>query len=227
MSTSPRFELISFDLCPYVQRSVITLKHKKIDFKLTLIDLSNPPEWFNKISPLGKVPLLLVREKSGEPVVLFESAVINEYLDEVTPPSILPKDPLAKARERAWVAVGGELLGNLYTLAMSEDRDEIDEARTDLWDTLARVEETLPGGKYFSTAGFSLVDAAFAPVFMRLFMLKSLREDSHWKSLTKTRQWADALLALPEVRDSVPTDFKQKYVTLLKERNPAAARELD
>ena len=99
MPSTPKFELVSFDICPYVQRSVITLKHKKIDFKLTFIDLEKPPEWFNKISPLGKVPLLLVRNSESEkPTVLFESAPINEYLDEVTPDSINSKDPIQKAR---------------------------------------------------------------------------------------------------------------------------------
>src|SRR5262245_51434236 len=123
MTQNKSFELVSFDLCPYVQRSVITLKHKKIDFKLTLIDLAAPPEWFNRISPLGKVPLLLVRdsEKGGEPVALFESAVINEYLDEVTEPRLLPADPLEKARERAWVAVSAEILMSMFSIMTSSD----------------------------------------------------------------------------------------------------------
>ncbi len=69
-------KLISFKICPYVQRSVITLKEKNVDFDIEYIDLANKPEWFLKISPLGRVPVLQVGEE-----VLFESAVINEYLD--------------------------------------------------------------------------------------------------------------------------------------------------
>jgi glutathione S-transferase len=235
MSQIPAFELVSFDLCPYVQRSVITLKHKKVDFKITYIDLANPPEWFNKTSPLGKVPLLLVRgsastgsssNSSGEPVVVFDSAVINEYIDEVTPPSVLPRDPLLKARERAWVAVSGELLMSLYTIMTSEEKTEVDEAKQELWDVLSRVEEVVSGGNYFSSNGFSLADAAFAPVFMRLLMLKPLRDDAHWKQLPKTRKWADALLALPEVRESVIPEFKQKYVSYLKKQESPLANEI-
>jgi hypothetical protein len=64
-------------------------------------------------------------------------------------------------------------------------------------------------------------------VFVRLMMMKSIRSDSHWKSLPKTHQWAEALIALPEVRDSVPANFKQKYADFLRGRNPAAAKELD
>jgi glutathione S-transferase len=227
MAQSPQFELISFNICPYVQRSVITLMHKKIDFKLTYIDLENPPEWFKKISPLGKVPVLLVREKGQEkPIVLFESAVIGEYLDEITPPSILPKDPLEKARERAWIEVGSELLVSLYSLTTSTDSSEISNLKTELFEILDRLEEALPGGSTFNGRSFSLVDAAIAPFFVRMLMMKSLRDDSHWKKLPKTRKWADALLALPEVRDSVIPEFKQKYVEYFKAIGSPAANDV-
>ncbi|MFL5814855.1 MAG: glutathione S-transferase family protein [Bdellovibrionia bacterium] len=216
MAKAPTFELISFDICPYVQRSVITLLHKKVDFKLTFIDLGNPPEWFNKISPLGKVPVLIVHDTpKSEPVVLFESAVINEYLDEVTPIMIMLDDPLEKARLRAWIAVSGECLMWLFTAMTSQDAAEVTEARNDLWDTLARVEETLPGGDYFTGTRFSLVDAAFAPVFMRMFMMRSLRDDAHWKSLPKTHHWAKSLMELPEVKKSVEPNFKERYKEVL------------
>lgn len=66
--------LISFKLCPYVQRSVINLLEKKVDYEIKYIDLANKPEWFLKISPFRRVPVLVVGED-----VLFESAVINEY----------------------------------------------------------------------------------------------------------------------------------------------------
>jgi glutathione S-transferase len=227
MSQTPHFELVSFDLCPYVQRSVITLKHKKIDYKITYIDLEKPPEWFNKASPLGKVPLLLVRQSSSsEPVVLFESAVINEYVDEVTPPSLLPKDPLEKARERAWVQVSGELLMAMYPIMISHEKKEIDEARQEIWDILDKVELAITGDDVFSANGFSLVDAAFAPAFMRILMMKSLRDDPHWKVLPKTRKWADAILQRPEVKDSVIPEFKQKYISMLQRRDSLAVRDI-
>ena len=74
-------ELISFDLCPFVQRSVITLLEKDIPFKRTNIDLANKPDWFLQISPLGKVPVLKI---DGN--ILFESAVINEDQSKHTQP---------------------------------------------------------------------------------------------------------------------------------------------
>ena len=69
--------LVSFDLCPYVQRAAIALAEKGVPFERRAVDLANRPDWFKTLSPLGKVPLLLI---GGE--VLFESAVIVEYLEE-------------------------------------------------------------------------------------------------------------------------------------------------
>ena len=66
------FELISFKLCPFVQRAAIILLFKKIPFRTSYIDLANPPDWFRAISPFGKVPVL----RLDETTVLFESSVI-------------------------------------------------------------------------------------------------------------------------------------------------------
>ncbi len=70
-------KLISHKLCPYVQRAVIALTEKGVPFERIDIDLANKPEWFLKISPLGKTPVLVVGDHA-----IFESAVILEYLEE-------------------------------------------------------------------------------------------------------------------------------------------------
>src|SRR3989337_1446247 len=96
--------LISHKLCPYVQRAVIVATEKGIEFERVDIDLADKPDWFLAISPTGKVPLLEVTETDGSKHVLFESAVIAEYLDEIGGGErLLPADPLLRARERAWV----------------------------------------------------------------------------------------------------------------------------
>src|SRR5207248_7310045 len=91
-------KLISHKLCPYVQRAVIALTEKGVSFERIDIDLSNKPDWFLKISPLGKTPVLLV---DGHPI--FESAVICEYLDETIEPPLHPDDSLRRAQHRAWM----------------------------------------------------------------------------------------------------------------------------
>jgi glutathione S-transferase len=94
-------KLISHKLCPYVQRAVIALKEKGVPFERIDIDLDNKPDWFLKISPLGKVPVLQVGDKA-----VFESAVILEYLEETLPNPLHPKNPLTRAEHRAWIEFG-------------------------------------------------------------------------------------------------------------------------
>ena len=88
-------KLISHKLCPYVQRAVIALTEKGVPFERIDIDLANKPDWFLKISPLGKVPVLLVETADGE-AALFESNVICEYIEDTQGGAKLhPQDPLA------------------------------------------------------------------------------------------------------------------------------------
>ena len=109
-----QLHLVSFKTCPYVQRSVITLKHKGVPFDITYIDLADPPAWFTAMSPLGKVPVVEVTEDNGTKTVLFESAVINEFADEISEGTLLPQDPVRKARARAWIEFASECNGAYY-----------------------------------------------------------------------------------------------------------------
>ncbi len=93
---TPKLTLISHKLCPYVQRAVIALTEKGVPFERIDIDLANKPEWFLKISPLGKVPVLLVGTAEGE-AALFESNVICEYIEDTQDGAKLhPRDALER-----------------------------------------------------------------------------------------------------------------------------------
>lgn len=199
-------ELISFKLCPFVQRSVIVMLEKGVPFDITYIDLSNPPDWFKAISPMGKVPVLKVGE-----TVLFESAVIMEYLDEVNPPSLHPADPLRKAHNRAWIEFASTLFFCQYNLTMTaKDEAEFKKQCDEMRGKLAQVEPQLVG-PYFNGTELSLADAAFAPLFMRLNMLEGWHAMGLYEGLPKVKAWAERLLAQPSVQGSVVPEFAELY----------------
>src|ERR1700747_38904 len=119
---TPKLTLISHKLCPYVQRAVIALTEKGVPFERIDIDLANKPDWFLKISPLGKVPVLTVGAGQGE-VALFESNVICEYIEEMQSGAKLHSQaPLQRAEHRAWMEFGSAILGDLWGLETTTDR---------------------------------------------------------------------------------------------------------
>lgn len=216
--TSIKPHLVSFKLCPFVQRSVILLLEKGVDYEIRYIDLNNPPDWFKALSPFGKVPLLQVDD-----TVLFESAVIMEYLDEVNPPSLHPADPLRKAFNRAWIEFSSSLLVCQYNMVMAREQLACDSAEQELRDKLARVEQQLIG-PWFNGAQFNLVDIAFAPLFMRIAQLEQWKPQHLLDGVPKVAAWSQRLLARPAVQNSVVSDFGQLYRDYIASHSGYAAQ---
>lgn len=220
-------ELISFDLCPFVQRSVITLQEKGIDFTLTYIDLDDKPAWFVKRSPFGQVPLLLLDDAT-----LFESAVINEYLDEVYPPAMQVSDPLCRAQNRAWTAFGDSLLGEQYRLMTAETAGDFDDRLHAIEIKLQRLEQQLEqqwtsrasGGPYFNGPDYALIDTAYAPLFLRFAILDEWHALSLYEDLPRVSAWQAAICARPTTRSSVVGDFAERLAAYITTRSGHAAR---
>jgi len=204
-------ELISFKTCPFVQRAVITLRHKKIHFKITHIDLADPPEWFLEISPLGKVPVLRIDNE-----ILFESAVINEYLDDISGASMQPKDPLERARNRSWIEYASNMLGNLYMMKMAKDESDYVKFRDRLTELVERLEKRIGDGPWFNGNEFSLADSAFAPFFRQNSVADYQLSIIDPETTPRVDAWSKRLLALPEVAGSVVDDFDQLYLAAME-----------
>ena len=92
-------ELITAEVCPFAQRTHMTLLEKGLAFERREVDLSNKPDWFEEVSPYSKVPVV----KIGDQVV-WESSVINEFIDEQFPEKpMMPSDPFLRAQARIWI----------------------------------------------------------------------------------------------------------------------------
>jgi len=214
--------LVSHNLCPYVQRVAIALAEKNAPFDRVTIDLAAKPDWFQAISPLGKVPLMRVPDGAGE-AVLFESAAIAEYVDEAYPGAdLLPRDPLARARHRAWIEFASSLLGDIWRLETAKANDVFAAACRSIAQKLARIEEALEQGPYFAGQNFGLVDAAFAPAFRYFDVFEAIGPTVSFAEFPKIFAWRNALSARPSVRDAVSTaypkllrDFLQRHEAVL------------
>lgn len=208
---SQSLELISFKLCPFVQRAVIVLKKKNIDFDITYIDLNNPPEWFKDVSPLGQVPVLKVGDE-----VLFESSVIQEYVDEITSPSLQPADPLIKAKNRSWISFGGDILMALHPMVTNKEESISNEKKSLVLQKLAQLETVHSGGEFFNGETFNMIDAAYAPMFMRMDFIKTLTDVDLLANTPKLAKWSKNLLAMDCVKESVVPELPMMYKGMVK-----------
>jgi glutathione S-transferase len=214
----PKLQLISHDLCPYVQRAVIALAEKGVPFERTDVDLAAKPEWFLRLSPLGKVPLLKVGDE-----VVFESAVILEYLEETQPRPLYPADPLARARQRAFIEFGSAILSDIWGMEIAQDRDALDVKIAALTGKFARVEAELKQGPWFAGSAVGLVDAAFAPIFRYFESFDAIFDHGILAQKPKTAVWRAALLARPSVRAAVVPDYRARLDRFIRCQNGALA----
>lgn len=215
-----RLTLISFDTCPYVERSRIVLHEKDREFEEEVIDLGDKPDWFLEISPRGKVPVLLVDDRRDQPI--FESTVINELVEDLAPePPMLPHDPLDRAHARAWIEFGDRVVMAAFAkLLFAADEDARRPARAELTDALARVERALARkeGPYFAGAAFGLIDAVYAPIANRWEALEEFGERALLAELPRVAAYKDALLGRPSVRRARGRDLTEKTLARMRAR---------
>ncbi len=207
-------ELISFNICPFVQRSVITLLKKQIDFKITYIDLADKPDWFLKISPLGKVPVVRYGDE-----ILFESAVINEFLDEISPDPLMPVEPVNKAKDRGWIEYASQLLMSQHMMSIADNKSDFEDRSVALTDKLQVLENKVAGDGYFNGASMSLVDTALAPLFTRLDVYTKQFGNNYLSEFPKLSALSELLLNLEFVQKSVISEFDEVYMNYLNDKN--------
>lgn len=205
--------LVSDHLCPYVQRAAIALAEKGIPFERITVDLSNKPEWFKALSPLGKVPLLRVGDAT-----IFESAAILEYLEDTTAHPLHPADPLRRAEHRGWIEFGSTILNDMAGFYNAPDATAFETKRALLVGRFARLEQRLVGGPWFDGAEFSLVDAVFAPVFRYFDAFERIGDFGILSGASKIARWRASLASRPSVRAAVASDYEERLAAFLASR---------
>src|SRR5438309_7285918 len=207
-------KLISHKLCPYVQRAVIALTEKGVAFERIDIDLANKPDWFLKISPLGKTPVLVVGDHA-----IFESAVILEYLEETQSKPLHPADPLVRAEHRAWIEFGSVVLNDIAGFYAAPDEATFRAKIAQLGQRFARLEARIAAAQWFDGEKFSLVDAVFGPVFRYFDEFDDIADFGILADKPKLERWRKSLAARPSVRTAVSAEYPALLRDFLDRRN--------
>ncbi|MCT7662692.1 glutathione S-transferase family protein [Shinella kummerowiae] len=220
LPTGATLTLVSHHLCPYVQRAAIALAEKGVAFERRTIDLAAKPDWFLAMSPLGKVPLLLIQREDGSEAVLFESAVICEYLEDTqTDTPLHPADPLVRAQHRGWMEFGSSILSDLWGFETAKDAETYAAKRQALSEKFTRVEAALGAGPFFAGGNFSLVDAVFAPIFRYFDVFDTVAPAGVLDGFEKVAAWRAALMRRASVRTAVAEDYPERLKIFLEEHD--------
>lgn len=184
-------KLYSASVCPFAHRTRLTLLEKEVNFELVTIDLNNKPSWFSDVSPYGKVPVIEHNNYS-----IWESAIINEYLEEAFPePALMPKTPGERAVARIWIDfANSKLVPAYYKLLLEQDLDKQEKRRKQFLEHLEFMEnegirKLSETGAYWLGDTLSLVDLTFYPWFERLCVLEHYRDISLPENFPYLQKW--------------------------------------
>ena len=208
-------KLWHLDRSPFGWKTRIVLAEKNVKHDLIIPEnKSEDPEFASK-NPYKLTPVLEIADGK----TIYESTVVNEYLEEVYPnPPMLPKDPWERARVRMLEDTTDQYLymtlrefrSAQYEYApphlipkKSEEVDHklLESSRTKLHDHLARLERELEGQEFFGGTLFSLADAALVPPILGSCRLLGVLPDPRYPNLAR---WAAEVIERPSVMAASP-----------------------
>ncbi len=156
--------LYSTITCPFSHRCRIVLHEKDMDFQVIDVDPNNKPEDIAVMSPYGRAPILVERD-----LVLYESNIINEYIDDRFPhPQLMPADPVMRARARLFLYRFEQELFCYIDDVESKDQKVADKARAIISDNLTVITPIFEKQKYILGDDYSMLDVAIVPLLWRL-----------------------------------------------------------
>ena len=202
MNVPKTMTLYSAEVCPFVHRTRLVLAEKGLEHELVEIDTENKPEWFLELSPNGKVPLL----KHGQ-AMLYESLVINEYLEDCFPaPALRPTEPLLCAQMRLWIDFCATKFVPAWAALMKAENEEQQRLHSEqLQNHLLFMEAEATahfdeGQPYWCGAELSLADVAFFPFFERMPVLEYYYKFQIPQACARLKRWWKVMEERPSVQ---------------------------
>lgn len=156
--------LYSGTSCPFSHRCRIVLHEKGMDFEIKDVDLREKPEEIAMMNPYSQVPILVERD-----LTLYESNIINEYIDERFPhPQLMPADPVMRARTRLFLFnIERDLFNHIPDIVNGTGK-VAEKARGIVRDNLVQIAPIFAKQKYMLGEEYSMLDVAIAPLLWRL-----------------------------------------------------------
>ncbi len=202
-------ELFLFNFCPFAQRVQMSLIHSQLPFEKIMLNPAKMPDDFSDISPLGNVPVLRINKTH----TIFESAVINDYIAQISPQSMEPEDQVLRAQMRAWSEYSGSCMGALMQVLQAIDIIGVKENNKALIAKFDILSKQMQGsGPFFYGQQYTSIDSTYAPLFLRMKTLSQLSTDFSYEGLPNNiQQWMDSLLESQPLKQATEDNFSEIY----------------
>ncbi|MFA5960072.1 MAG: glutathione S-transferase family protein [Tatlockia sp.] len=206
--------LYSFRICPFVERTNILINENNILCERIYVDIRNKPDWFLKLSPQGKVPLLKV-----DNTIIFESSVINDFLNEISTSKLYPSDPVKRAYNKSWIEWGSTLVFDAYNMTLAVNITSFKQQRIIVDKKLSVLENEIEAQPFFNGNDFSMIDIAYAPLFRRFDRLSQQFDVHLLENFPKLKKWSENILMRDSVVKGFHENFDEELYLLLKLKN--------
>jgi len=194
-----KMRVYSMRFCPYAQRTLLVLEHFKIPHEVVNINLKSKPDWFLARTSLGLVPVLEQDDK-----IVLESAICDEYLDEVYGKhSLLPQDPYLKARAKIMTErFSSKVTPKYYSILRASSEEDKIKQLLELQNALKPFEEEIHE-TYFGGSEPSMVDYEIWPFFERFPAVQKVHgvDPLPGDKFPKLSKWVEAMKKLPAVKE--------------------------
>lgn len=200
-------KVISFTICPFVQRVTALLEALDVAYEIEYISLQNKPQWFLDISPNGQVPVLVTETGNA----LFESDAIVEYIDQVYGPLESQVMPEERALDRAWSYLAAKNYLAQCSAMRAENKAAFAERSQNLSSIFAKVESQLGGDGFFKGNALGHMDIAWLPLLHRADIIRRYTGFDFLADFPRVRQWQQGLLSTGIHTRSVSEDFEQRF----------------
>ena len=210
-------KLYNFDRSPFGWKVRMVLAEKNVQYESIVPENKMEDPAFAKLNPFRLTPVLQLEDGR----TLYESSIINEYLEEVYPsPAMLPRDPYERARVRQLEDTTDQYFyQNLRGLTISQfeyappylirkkadqvDHKLLEESRMKVHAHLARLDQELKGRTWFGGDVFSLADATLAPSLTMGLKTQGILPDSKYPNIAA---WTERITARPSYTATVPKE---------------------
>lgn len=200
-------KIVSFKICPFVQRVTALLEAKNIPYDIEFISLRDKPDWFLDLSPNGQVPILITDDE----IALFESDAIVEYIEEAFPPLQSNLSLEEKAINRAWSYLASKNYLVQCSAQRSPNKNVLHERHGKLLKVFERVEKKLTETLYFDDDTIGMVDIAWLPLLHRADIIHKASGYDFICGFPKLKKWQSQLLSDDLAEKSVPDDFVEAF----------------